>query len=462
MNRRSSNSCPMRRQTAATLAALPIALAVLLSGPGTTAAQAANAPAGVQVRPASAVQKVSTEGLPLPGVQNGTLELAAPRNGVASAQAIVTAAEEFAGPPCRITDLRSADGGTIPAGKVQIRYADPAPQYVPLHEEPLSGRKVHPVFVTVKVPAEAKAGRYKGTLTLPWADKQIDVPVALTVHAWKIPDPGQWRTCVSLLQSPEAVAGFYNVPLWSDRHFALMEKSFEIMGQTGNKVLGVSAVSKGVFGDDPIIVFRREGGNLVPDFTHLERYLSLYIKHAGPPQFLAVNVWNYTMYNKDFGRGGGGTRDDEKAKVTVAELQGGQLGYGEAPMYGWPGAEKFWQPVMDGICQVVKKAGLRENAILLGTSGDMWPSRSTVEFFKKIAPYAEWRTLTHGQGAPKWGYTQSGRLQPNGMIVGYYDAARLLPNNRIRVLGHPVTCNARDHVGSGPGTFRGLVAILDF
>jgi hypothetical protein len=418
------------------------------------------APAGLTVWSAGIQEHILPNATPPPGAPPPAVRLTAPANGVASGQVVLFAPSPFAGPRAVAGDLKAADG-VIPAARVRVRYADPGTGFVPLLDAPIKDKTVQPVWVTVQVPPDVPRGVYQGTLTLAWADTPLAVPVSLTVSGWKIPDPREWANCTNLLQSPEAVAGHYGVPMWSDAHFALIEKSFEWMGRLGNDVLGISAVRQGVFGDDPLILFRREGDTRVPEWKPLERYLDLYEKHCGRPLFLAVNVWNYNLYRRDFGRGTGGREEDESKTVAIAELQGNAIVSTDVPMYGRPGSEAVWQPVFDGLAALLKKRGWPDSCLLLGTGGDMWPSPATVEFFKALAPQAQWRVLSHGSGAPRWSYSDESRIQPNGMICGYYESARRIPNNRVRVAGHPVTCNSRDDVGTRPATYRGLAAILD-
>ena len=421
------------------------------------------APTGVRVWPAGALQTIAADAKPPQGTAEAGVELASPRNGFASGQVVIWAPEAFNGPQCAMSDLRSADGGLIPAAGARVRYADAHSGFVPLHEQPRSGKQVQPVWVTLHAGAEAKPGAYKGTLTLDWADRPAAVPVTLNVFGWKVPDLRRQRAAVNLLQSPESLACYYEVPLWSDRHFALIRKSFELMAYLGNNIFGVSAVGKGVFGNDPVLMFRKVNGRLVPDYKLLERYLQLYVEQAGAPHFFCVNVWNYSMCTRgEIGRGRPMTLADEVETIPIAEIQGDKIVETMIPMHGRPGTEEIWKGVFDTLPAVLEKYGVPKERILLGTTGDMWPSDHTVKFFQKVAPYGQWRTLSHGQGAPRWSYTDEGRTQPNGMITGYYEGARLLPNNRPRVRGRPLTCNARDNVGWGPTTFRGLAGILIF
>lgn len=384
-----------------------------------------------------------------------TIRMAAPANGFASAQLAVGASEEFSGLSTTLSDLRSAGGARLPSSTIRVRYADVRQQFIPLLDKPLGSARIQPLWLTAGVPADARPGKYTGKLTVNASGQSSTIPVELTVFGWQLGDPADWKTCVNLLQSPESVAGYYKVPLWSDRHFRLLESSFRLMGLMGNDVLGISAVAKSVFGDDPVIVFRRQARQYVPELKYLRRYLELYEKHAGEPQFLSLNVWSYGMYERGAGRDGGSAKR-RASVVPVVELREDGLLPLELPIYGRPGTEELWRGVIDGLRGCVRDLGWREECILLGTSGDTWPSPATVRMFEKAAPGAQWRALTHGGGVPRWGISDHERRQPNGMVVGYLEIARRLVNHRVKRPHCPVTCNARDKVGADPFTYLGL------
>jgi hypothetical protein len=204
-----------------------------------------------------------------------------------------------------------------------------------------------------------------------------------------------------------------------------------------------------------VIVFRNEAGRYRPEFKFLDRYLSLYDRWAGPPQFLSLHVWSYGMYYRGFGRDGG--REEKRAStIPIVELQGDRLLTVEAPIFGGPGSEAMWREVMDGLRQCVRRLGWPESCILVGTSGDTWPHRDTVRLFHRVAPYARWRAMTHGNGVPHWGLAPEDRTQPNDMIVAYCEMARRIRNGKVKNPACPVTCNARDCVKSDPFDYRSL------
>lgn len=444
--------------------------ATLAAGSGSGVEANTAPPVGVQVWKATPLLRVGRDadyGDPFEPLR--AVELLAPRNGVASGQVVVTARADLPAlaaapvpvevPALRgeVSDLRSETGGRVPSDAVRIRYARPYGDegFVALHEEPAGPAEVQAVWLTARVPRDAPPGAYRGELRIRGLAEPVRVPVELEVYGWTLGDPREWETWVNLLQSPESVAGHYGVPPWSDEHFRLMAPSFRLMGECGNDVLGVSAVGHSVFGNDPVVVFRREAGRVVPELEFLRRYLELYDRCAGPPKFLVLHVWNWEMYKRGAGRGGG---DEEwrAATIPVMELRDGELEPLDLPIYGEPGTEATWRAVMDGVHEIVTDLGWPERCVLLGTSCDGWPHRRTIEMFQKVAPYARWRAITHGSGVPRWGESRQDRTQPNGMVVACLEIVRRVTNLRPRVEGCPTCCNARDCTRTDPFQYRSL------
>ena len=73
-----------------------------------------------------------------------------------------------------------------------------------------------------------------------------------------------------------------------------------------------------------MIVFRRRGDRYEPDCRYLDRYLELYDKHVGPPQFLSLQVWSYGMYYRGFGRDGGKS-ERRSSVIPIVQLKGSEL-----------------------------------------------------------------------------------------------------------------------------------------
>jgi len=99
-----------------------------------------------------------------------------------------------------------------------------------------------PVWVEVKVPADAAPGLYKGTVSICCNGKVTDLPYQLQVADRVLPEPSQWAFHLDLWQNPYAVARYFEVPLWSEDHFALMRPLMTQLAQAGCKVVTASII----------------------------------------------------------------------------------------------------------------------------------------------------------------------------------------------------------------------------
>lgn len=378
------------------------------------------------------------------------VRLAAPRNGISSEQVVVSLATDIKGVSAAMGDLKADSGPALPAGCIQVRYATIDDRVPRLLDKPPASAQTVPIWLTARVPKDAAPGVYRGTLTISGLDRPAAVPVELTVFACTLPDLRDYATSVTLLHCPESVAKHYKVALWSDEHFRLLGRSMALMSYAGNGLLSVAAIGEDWFGDQPVIVFRKEGGKLVPDFRFLRRYLELYNRQAGPPRMLSVQVWNYSVSRRGFGRDGGTSKWQCKT-IKVRQLDGDKLLPIEIPVYTEPGTEETWSAVAAGVKQAVKDLGWTKTRLLWGTGGDNLPNEEIVTFFKKIAPDMYWRVVTHGGSVAKWGSTPEARTQGGGgLILGYANLVRRNVTRRPLFDDCPFDVLKRDGVSSAP------------
>lgn len=375
------------------------------------------------------------------------VRMATPRNGVSSAQVVVSATKELKGVSAALSDLKTDTGALLSARCVEIRYATVDSSIPLLLPEPPKPATLLPIWLTARVPRDAVAGQYRGMLSLTGLGSPVRVPVELTVYDWTLPDVRDFHTTVCLLHCPEAVARYYQVPLWSAEHFRLLEKSMALMAYGGNTLLSVSAIGEDWFGDHPLIVFRKQGGRYVPDLRFVRRYLELYGQHAGPPRQLAVQVWNYSVSRRGFGRDGG----DEKwmcQALKIRLLDGDRLVAAEMPVYTQPGTEQTWAELYAGLKQTLAELGWKDTWLLWGTGGDNLPNEEIVAFFRRIAPDVYWRVATHGSSVRNWGLSPEERTQPGGLVLGHASLVRRNITRRPLVEDCPFEVIKRDGVGS--------------
>ncbi|MFP4106153.1 MAG: glycoside hydrolase domain-containing protein [Phycisphaerae bacterium] len=333
------------------------------------------------------------------------IKTVAPRGGTCSGQVVLSGPEGFSGLEAKISPLR-LDGGneTLPADSVSLRYAHQM-QYEEfcntLSTKPADDAPVQPVWVLVDVPRDQKPGWYTGSLTLQHEKQSWDVPVQVLVSPWTVPDHKDNETLVSIYQSPETLADHYKVKPYSDEHFKLIEKSFRAMAKSGNDVLLVPVILGDYLQHDSgLIRWVKDGDSYKPDYSLLERYMDLHIKHFGKPKVVTLLVWRHGFGCRTWFRGMN-NKTIEPIMVTQVDPKTGETKAIEAPQFGKPGSEKFWKTMIEGVREIVKKRGCSDEYLLLGEVFDSRPLEYTVEFFKKIAPEVRWQGYAHWVREPK-------------------------------------------------------------
>jgi hypothetical protein len=381
------------------------------------------------------------------------LRLAGTRNGAFSAQAVVFAREGMPGPQATCSDLRGTDGkAVIPAAAIEVRYALPtggngiarlptgaAGIFDALDTKPRDKAGVHPVWITVNVPADAAPGAYEGAVSVAGRS----VPVRLHVAPWTLPPPSAYRTWIDFIESPESVALRYGKKLWSDEHWELVGKVWDQLGKVGNKTLYLTLMGQTHFGNcESMVRWIRTGehpakapGELdarhqafvdanggfaknVPDFRHdfsiVEKYLDTRIRHAGKPAVVVLYIYEGFL-------GGGQGRTPEECNrgvpFTLLDPATGATTNAVGPCHDnrtlaypdYPGDTiAFWKPVIDGVRERLKARGIGDECITLGISNDMQPGKEQMAYLTSTFPYATWCHEGHGligrQGGMNVGY----------------------------------------------------------
>jgi hypothetical protein len=331
-----------------------------------------------------------------PGEPPGRIRLVGARNGTYSAQVVVGTDDELSGVRVVPSDLRSGNGRVIPASAVRVfgMAGHPAAEIIelgggrlPVAEGFYTGdRRCFPEFIaaerfmptladeqarqaawqrvdyfdhiTFQVPsdipagtcqpywlslctaADTEPGRYTGTVSLSADGAQTTrIPVELDVVDWSLPDPRHLQTMAAIEQSPYGVAKQYEVPLWSDEHFRLIERSLEQLARVGNDWWFVPVILGTEFGnrDDSMIRWAREKDDrLTFDFDVLDRYLDLIVRRCGPPRVISFVVMHgapatveVDVLDKSSGEKErlslGGKQFDPAVRETVWRLFGGAL-----------------------------------------------------------------------------------------------------------------------------------------
>ena len=196
-------------------------------------------------------------------VFKGTCKLTAWKGERVSAQFLLWSNEAKTGVVCKAEEFKS-DEAVIPASAAEVSFvrytlADEAtpkfmqtsryrkneavPVIAPDMLDSLScfdmePRQTRPVWVTVSVPADARAGVYKTDIIVTGNERgKIRLPLELEVVNHTLAAPSEWDYHLDLWQHPSSVAYAHGLELWSDAHFDAMKPVMTRLANAGQKVI---------------------------------------------------------------------------------------------------------------------------------------------------------------------------------------------------------------------------------
>lgn len=359
------------------------------------------------------------------------------RNGTFSGAVAVESAEPIRGLRARVGPASAAPGGrALPAGPselVKVRYAVPwsggeglPPGLDVLLESPpeeigvVNQRARVGVWVTITMPADLAPGSYFGTLrvTAEGAAERA-VPIELRVADWTLPPPTQWRTWIEMMQSPDTLALEYGVEPWSERHWDLIGRSFQLMSVSGTGTVYVPVLRQTNQGNEHGMIrfMRARDGRLSPDFSLMERYLDVAQKNLGRIDQVVIYLWDAYLATEHRGR-----RLDVEPKVTapegsydrsnqmrawrqwklraggimitIVDAATGAVEEGWLPPYSDERSGEIWTPFFAELRERMRRRGL-EDALRLGTITDLEPSKKDAAFLHEASGGIPWVAHSH-------------------------------------------------------------------
>ena len=388
-----------------------------------------------------------------PGAAPGAIRLVGGRNGTYSAQVVVGTDKELAGVKLTASELKSPAGGTLPIRSIKILGMKPQPMgdISSLGEGRIVGNKMieigggnslygdwsapktralvcfspetlnnkdasaaalnrldyfdwiaaalperipantcRPYWLSVKVPADAVPGLYTGSVRVEGPNVQAaTLPLEMQVLDWKVPDPHDFQTIVAIEQSPYGVAKQYKTPLWSTKHWELIEASLRQLARAGNGLWLVPVLRETEFGnrDDSMIKWtRKKDGSLAFDYATLDRYLDLIVKNCGTPRVISFVVMH------------GFTAPVEVQLFDEASGKTDRLNLGPDA----PGREKNWQPFANALYNHMVSKGL-EQAMSWGYGWDQDGDPGLKPMLRRFVPQVYWNCGSHDANVAVYG-----------------------------------------------------------
>jgi hypothetical protein len=229
--------------------------------------------------------------------------------------------------------------------------------------------------------------------------------VKLTVAGYTLPDPSDFVTWIETIQSPDTLALEYGVPLWSDRHWKLIEQSLRYGAMLGNKTVYFPLIAETNFGNAESSVRWTEVGEGKHryDLALVEKYLDLQVKVQGKPRIVCFPVWDTFLEGGQFS--GDIKYEPETAREDRMKYQGkgpevtlvgpdGATTKLLLPPYSDAAAPGLWTPLWKQLAPMLAKRGL-EGALHFGMGTDIAPPGNVVEMVEGVQPGAKWVIHSH-------------------------------------------------------------------
>ncbi len=111
-------------------------------------------------------------------------------------------------------------------------------------EKTLAPSSLSGVWLTVRVPREARAGMYNGTVEISADGDTTVLAYRLRVVDRVLPTPSDWAFHLDFWQHPYSVARYHGVELWSEEHLNLMRPLMEELAEAGQKVVTTTLTAR--------------------------------------------------------------------------------------------------------------------------------------------------------------------------------------------------------------------------
>lgn len=146
----------------------------------------------------------------------------------------------------------------------------------------IKAQETRPIWITIDVPIDAKAGTYKSTFQLHVENqKSKSFEFTLNVIDKVLPPATDWKFHLDLWQNPYAAARFHDVEPWSEAHWKLVKPLMKRLADAGQKVITTS-INKSPWGGqtydpfDSMIEWRKKAdSSWTYDFSIFDNWVQM-------------------------------------------------------------------------------------------------------------------------------------------------------------------------------------------
>lgn len=289
-----------------------------------------------------------------------------------SAQVLVWTNKDLKNVKCEVSNFK-AKGATLPASIAEARFvrytladevsescrcgrpnghpailqADMLDDIVALDVEANTAR---PIWITVDVPQDAKAGVYKATVKVSHCGLCSEtLPLELVVVDQVLAEPSEWSFHLDLWQHPSAAARAAGVELWSDEHYEVMRPLMQMLADAGQKVITATLNRDPwryqCFDDyEPMIYwYLYDNNEWKYDYTYFDKWVEFMMSLGIDKQ---INCYSMLPWGKcviDYQDMRSNAKDNRLRQITTTPQE--------------PAYEKVWAPFLKDFAQHLREKG---------------------------------------------------------------------------------------------------------
>lgn len=201
-----------------------------------------------------------------------------------------------------------------------------------------------PVWISIAVPPNAKAGNYTGALKVYLNDVVHIYSYSVQVKDHVLPPPAKWTYHLDLWQNPYAVSRMFEVKEWSKEHFDQLRPYMQWLAAAGQKTITVSMIHDPWRGQtfdiykSMIKWIKKTDGTWAYDYSVFDEWVS-FMQSLGINKLIncyTMVPWNNKFYYYD--------EELQRDTLLIAKT-------------GTPEYEAHWRPMLAAFVKHLKQKG---------------------------------------------------------------------------------------------------------
>lgn len=240
---------------------------------------------------------------------------------------------------------------------------------------PVEKNSTQPVWVSVRVPYDAKPGTYTGSIDISAKNMKTQrLNFSIEVTGRTLPEPQQWHLNLDLWQNPYAVARYYNVPLWSKEHFDAMRPLMRMLADAGQYAITTSIMHKPWNGqtedhfDSMVTRIKHIDGSWSYDYAVFDKWVDFMMNDIGINRLISC----YTMIPWDLKFD---YYDEATNRVQFVKAHPGDKAYAE-----------YWGTFLKDFARHLRKKGWFERTAISMDERPMEDMQAAIKVIKDADP----------------------------------------------------------------------------